>query len=47
MGSDHPLTQQDWSNVPAFKKLGLEPEINVVDMDETSESIEAVKASLS
>ena len=47
MGTDHPLTQQDWSNVPAFKKLGLEPEINVVDMDETSENIEAVKASLS
>lgn len=47
MGTDHPLASEDWSNVPAFKKLGLEPEINVVDMDETSESIDAVKAALS
>ncbi|MGD8483356.1 MAG: HDOD domain-containing protein [Thioalkalispiraceae bacterium] len=46
LGTDHPLTREDWSNVPAFKKLGLEPEINVVDMDETSENIEAVKAAL-
>ena len=33
-------------HVPAFRKLGLEPEINVIDMDETSENIEAVKAAL-
>lgn len=46
LGTDHHLTQQDWSNIPAFKKLGLEPEINVVDMDETNASIEAVKSAL-
>lgn len=46
LGTDHHLTQKDWSTIPAFKKLGLEPEINVVDMDETNASIEAVKSAL-
>ncbi len=45
-GSNHPLTQQDWSQVPAFSKLGLDPSVNIIEMDETSEAIEAIKIAL-
>jgi putative nucleotidyltransferase with HDIG domain len=47
LGSDHRLTQVDWGSVPAFGKLGLAFDVNVVDMDETSADIEAVKMALS
>lgn len=47
IGTNHPLTQSDWSAVPAFAKLGLEVDVNVVEMDETSADIEAVKSALS
>jgi hypothetical protein len=46
LGSDHPHTQQDWSKVPAFSKLGLEPDTSVVDMDETNEAIQAARQAL-
>jgi HD-like signal output (HDOD) protein len=39
MGTDHPMASLDWSKVPAFAKLGLNPEINVVEMEETAEDI--------
>ena len=47
VGSKHPLTKQDWSKCPAFAKMGLDPSVNVVSMDETSEAIQAVKSALS
>jgi len=43
MGSNHPLTQKDWDAIPAFSKLGLNPEINVVEMEETAEDIKEVQ----
>jgi len=43
-GSAHPHTKEDWSKIPAFTKLGLEPEI--IDMDEAAEKMDAVKAAL-
>ena len=46
LGSDHPVTKVDWSTIPAFAKLGLQPDISVVDMDETNQQIEAVKSAL-
>jgi len=36
----------DWSNVPAFEKLGMDTEINVVDIEENKELIEDTKQSL-
>jgi putative nucleotidyltransferase with HDIG domain len=39
MGSNHPLAQKDWSTIPAFQKLGLNPEINVIEMEETADDI--------
>ena len=46
LGSDHPIAQTDFSTVPAFAKLGLQPDVSVVDMDETNKQIEAVKSAL-
>jgi len=46
IGTNHPHTQLDWDSVPAFQKLGLTAEINVVEMDGTGEEIEAVKSAL-
>ena len=46
IGSDHPLTKTDWSKIPAFAKLGLEPDVSVVDMDETNANIEAARSAL-
>ena len=46
IGSDHPLASADWSQIPAFAKLGLSHDVNVVDMDETGEEIAAVKGLL-
>jgi len=43
MGSTHPLAQKDWSTIPAFDKLGLNPEINVIDMEETADDIKEVQ----
>ena len=37
---------EDWSNVPAFEKLGMDTEINVVDIEENKELIEDTKQSL-
>lgn len=45
-GSDHPNAQVDWSTVPAFAKLGIDTDVNVVDMDDANNEIEAVKAAL-
>lgn len=38
-GSQHPLATVDWNAIPAFSKLGLSPELNVIEMDETAEDI--------
>lgn len=42
-GTDHPLTQLDWSTVPAFAKLGIEPDINVIEIEENKEELEEVE----
>jgi len=46
LGSDHPATKTDWNLIPAFAKLGLQPDVSVVDIDETNQQIEAVKSAL-
>ena len=47
LGTDHPLTREDWSAVPAFDKLGLAADVNVVEMEQTGDDIAAVKVALS
>lgn len=43
MSSEHRLAKTDWSNIPAFEKLGLSPDVNVVEMEETAEDIREVQ----
>jgi len=38
-GSSHPLAKVDWDKVPAFSKLGLSTEMNVIEMEETADDI--------
>lgn len=46
INSSHHHTKTDWNTVPAFEKLGLQPDVSVVDMDETNANIEAARAVL-
>ncbi|MDZ7805092.1 HDOD domain-containing protein [Thiohalophilus sp.] len=46
LGTSHPHTELDWSKVPAFAKLGLEPDVSIVDI-EVGQNVDAVKAALS
>ncbi|MDH5784773.1 MAG: HDOD domain-containing protein [Chromatiales bacterium] len=39
MGSNHPLAKEDWSKIPAFARLGLEHDVNVIEMEETADNI--------
>lgn len=36
----------DWSQVPAFSRLGMDSEINIIDIEENQECIENVRQSL-
>jgi len=44
--SDDERTQVDWSHVPAFAKLGMEPEIVIVEMEGPAEAIAEVRSML-
>lgn len=45
-GKDHPLAKAPWNEVPAFAKLGLDPEVNIIDMEGTGDDIREVKDAL-
>jgi len=42
----HVTDEIDWATVPAFSKLGMDTEINVVEIEENQEIIESTKQSL-
>ena len=46
LGSQHPLARMDWSTVPAFAKLGLNPEVNVIEMEETADDVKEAQRML-
>lgn len=46
VGSEHPYTQLDWSQIPAFRKLGLDPSQNLNDDEDLSAAIEAAMGML-
>lgn len=46
IGTDHPLTQMDWSAISAFDRLGLSSEVNAHDIEDLSEDMEAAMALL-
>lgn len=43
MDSDHPVNLQDWGTIPAFTKVGLEPEIQVIDIEGVAEDVAEVE----
>ncbi len=46
LGSEHPDLQLDWSAIPAFGKLGLDPQIESQQMEDVSADMEAAMALL-
>jgi HD-like signal output (HDOD) protein len=46
LGSEHPFTQLDWSQIPAFHKLGLDPNQNLNDDEDLSAAMEAAMGML-
>ena len=41
IGSEHPYTKLDWSQIPAFAKLGLDPNQNLNEDEDLSAAMEA------
>ncbi|OZB34049.1 MAG: histidine kinase [Pseudomonas sp. 34-62-33] len=46
LGSEHPYTQLDWSKVPAFAKLGLDPQVDMQADEDLSAAMEAAMSML-
>lgn len=44
LGSDHPYTQLDWSEIPAFSRLGLDPNAEEQEAEDISAEMEAAMA---
>lgn len=44
IGTDHPATRIDWQTVPAFAKLGLETDVEVLEIEGLSEEMEITRA---
>ena len=47
IGTDHPLTQMDWTTISAFDRLGLSAEVNAHEIEDLSDDMEAAMALLS
>lgn len=43
IGTDHPHTRVDWSTVPAFARVGIEADINIVELEENQEELEEIE----
>ncbi len=43
IGTPHTLAHIDWSNIPAFKKLGLSPEESIAAMEEAQEEVAIIQ----
>ena len=46
LGSEHPYTQLDWSQIPAFAKLGLDPSADLNADEDLSAAMEAARGML-
>lgn len=46
IGTDHPCTNLDWSLIPAFSKLGLDPSQDQEDEEDLSQNMQAALAML-
>ncbi len=45
-GTDHPATRIDWNSVPAFKKIGLQTDAEILEIEGISEEIELAQSML-
>ena len=46
IGTEHPYTKLDWSQIPAFAKLGLDPSKNMHEDEDLSAAMEAAMSML-
>jgi HD-like signal output (HDOD) protein len=46
VGTDHPACRVDWSTVPAFAKLGLHPDAEILEIEGVSDEIELAQSML-
>jgi HD-like signal output (HDOD) protein len=46
IGTDHALTQLDWTEISAFERVGLDPEVNTMEAEDLSAEMEAAMALL-
>jgi len=37
------MANADWNNIPAFSKMGLEPEVAVIEIEGVAEEVEAAE----
>jgi len=44
--SDHPHAQLDWHQIPAFRKLGLDPDLELTDVEDLSDEMDTAMAML-
>jgi HD-like signal output (HDOD) protein len=42
-GSGNGVSMADWINIPAFTKVGIEPEINIVDIEGVSDDLQNIE----
>lgn len=45
-GTDHPACRVDWATVPAFAKLGLQPDAEILEIEGISDEIELAQSLL-
>lgn len=46
LGSNHPYTELDWSKIPSFAKLGLDPEVDMKADEDLNDAMEAAMSML-
>lgn len=46
VGTDHPACRVDWATVPAFAKLGLQPDAEILEIEGVSDEIELAQSML-
>jgi len=44
--TDHPYAQMDWSEISAFQRVGLDPDLAMMEVEDLSEDMEAAMAYL-
>lgn len=47
LSTSHRLNEVDWKTVPSFKKLGMETDVNIVNMEGAADDIKVIKSVLS